>query len=389
MRLKSYYAATVESAIRLARQELGDEAMLMSSRKAPAEARHLGTYEVVFAADAESKPQPRPPAAQSQPAARAVGEAGLTAEIAQIRHQIERMSAALRRTTFHADNLDPWLDEVYSEMTAAGIDADLAFQTARKLDRKAVAADPDQTRDTLMRELARCFTVSPLLGCSPDGGRKVVALVGPSGVGKTTSLVKLAVKYGLTSRKSTQILSVDTHRIAAAEQLRSYATILGLGFQAFESVPALFQALEEHSGKDLVLIDTPGYGPADFDLASELSEYLANHPDIDTHLVLSCTTNPADLSRVTERFGVFRPAKLIFTRLDEAGTYGAIVNESVRTGLPISFLTTGQRVPDDLEPASKARIADLVLGSRSPAAWSDAAWMQAVWAGGHSTSAVA
>jgi flagellar biosynthesis protein FlhF len=165
----------------------------------------------------------------------------------------------------------------------------------------------------------------------------------------------------LTARRPTQIISMDTYRIAGADQLRSYASILGVGFQALETPVALAQAIEEHRGKDLILIDTPGYSPADLDTAADLARFLASRRDIESHLVLSASMRSADLSRVVDRFEIFRPEKLLFTKLDETEAFGPILNEAARTAKPVSYLCAGQQIPEDLEPAAKERIANLLL----------------------------
>jgi flagellar biosynthesis protein FlhF len=143
--------------------------------------------------------------------------------------------------------------------------------------------------------------------------------------------------------------------------LRSYASILGVGFQALETPCALAQAIEEHRNKDLILIDTPGHGPHDMDSAMDLARFLAGRRDIESHLVLTASMRSADLSRVVDRFEIFRPQKLLFTKLDETEAFGPILNEAARTGKPVSFLTAGQQIPEDLEPATKERILNLVL----------------------------
>ena len=381
MRLKSYYANSVEAAIRTARQELGEEAMLLNSRKTPDEARHLGLYEVVFATDQPEGAQlPAPAAAEPAPAPPGAGQAveRLSAEVEELRRQFEQISTRIARSTLQRSGcFHPWIEEVCAELSAAEVDPEIIYQIARKIGQAELAADPERTRQAVSRELQTRFSVAPL--DSTPNGRRVTALIGPPGCGKTTTLVKMAALYGLTSRRPSQILSIDTHRIGAAEQLRSFAAILGMGFEALDTVGALAQALAAHERKEWIWIDTPGYGPRDFEWAPDLAKFLASRTDIETHLVLSCAAKTTDLSRVVDRFKVFRPARLIFTRLDETSTYGPIVNEAARAKLPVSFLTNGQRIPDDLEPATARRIVELVLDgggrgedmtarSRSPAA---------------------
>jgi len=186
---------------------------------------------------------------------------------------------------------------------------------------------------------------------------------GPSGSGKTTTLVKLAVQYGLAGRRPVLLLSVDTFRIAAAAQLRSFAAILGVGLQVLENVGALAQAIQENRGKDLILIDTPGFGPADMEADCGLAQFLSSRSDIDTHLVLSSSMKAADVTRMVDRFEIFRPQRLLFTRLDETESLGPIFNEAARTGKPLSFFANGQRIPEDLEAVTWDRLVEGLLGT--------------------------
>ncbi len=376
MRMKSFYARDVRTALERAREELGPDAMLVDSRKAPPEVRHLGACEVVVATDIDDAPPEPAIAAAARAALIAPGTApaetqpvppafyaGLAAEVAELRRRMERMTASVTRSTLAASTTtlaNPELMSAFGALIESGLNAELAHALLDRVRAEGAPSDRSRLRLALAAELAGRFTTEPGLG-KPSAGQRIVALVGPCGAGKTTSLVKLAARFGLTFRRPTHIISADSYRVAACEQLRAYAAILGIGFHVAESARALAQAIEELRHKDLILIDTPGHSSKDLDASSDLAETIASHPDIDTHLVLSASMRSADLSRVADRFEVFRPAKLLFTKLDETQSYGPVINEAVRLAKPVSFLSFGQRVPEDLEPATKDRVIDLVL----------------------------
>jgi flagellar biosynthesis protein FlhF len=193
----------------------------------------------------------------------------------------------------------------------------------------------------------------------------IVALVGPPGVGKTTMLLKLAVRYGLAQRRSLQILSADVYRIAAADQLRSLCSILGIGCEVVETACALSHAIAEYRSKDLILIDTPGYTFRDVDEAADLGQALIA-ANVDTHLVLSACTKMTDLSRMARAYSCLHPTKLLFTHLDETSTFSCLANLSVESKLPLSFWGSGQLIPDDLEAAGHDRLRDLLFGGDAP-----------------------
>lgn len=377
MRLKSYFASSIEEAIGRARQELGGEAMLVNSRGALPEARHLGAYEVVFAAPSCESGAAVPSTAQestaaSKPATSAPPWERITRELAELRQQVERTALAIARTpqypTAPVPLALPRQETLTAQLVEAGADSLLARDIATRavLSLRAPSRDAEATTMDLSRaaadEIIRAVAVDPSLGRTGAQVR-VAALVGPPGAGKTTTLVKLAARYGLPARRGVQILSMDTFRVAAADQLRRLAAILGTGFQILETPRTLEQAIEEHRSKDLILIDTPGLGPRDMDAGADLADFLARSERVDTHLVLTANSKTADLADVAQRFALFRPAKLLFTRLDETTRLGSIWSLAARTGLPVSFLSCGQQIPEDLEEASVERIAEWAFGA--------------------------
>jgi flagellar biosynthesis protein FlhF len=341
MKLKSYFSGTVEAALELARKELGEEALLINTRPATAETRYLGAFEVVFGIPEVAPHSERTPTLSSGTGTNEVSQ--LRSDITSLKRELDRM-----RYSLHGPEANPPASSIPDGILQTLIDSGLDISLAQQVSRGTA--------------LDNTFRTDAALG-KTSAERAIVALAGPPGAGKTTTLAKLAARYGIASRKMPHIISADVHRIAAATQLRTLAAILGIGFDEAETPVALCQLLEEHKHKGLVLIDTPGLGPHDVDDASELARVVSAHSEIDTHLVLPACLEPTDLARISDRFQMFAPDKLLFTHMDETERYGALISESVRTSLPISFLSNGQCIPDDLEPASNALLAGLVMST--------------------------
>lgn len=358
MKLKSYFVPSVGAALMLARDELGPEAVLLEARKAPPEAQHLGHYEVVFGVGAASAA-----GGERERSAEAPMLEKLRSEVRQLRRELERMQRAVVQSSLLGGvSADPEPAAVLGRLLEAEVDADLAREVAEGV-RLRCAANGAGVEAAVLEELEKRCRADASLGAGERGPR-VVALVGPSGAGKTTALVKLAVREAIERRKPVLLVSLDNYRVAGAEQLRSFATILGAPFRYVETPAALGPVLEEARRKELVLMDTPGYGPGESEEAAELAAVLAGRQDIDCHLVLTASMRSADLRRVAERFEPFRPRKLLFTRLDETDSYGALWSLAVRLNLPVSFLSAGQRIPEDLEPASSRRLAEWLWSGR-------------------------
>ena len=195
-------------------------------------------------------------------------------------------------------------------------------------------------------------------------GRKpvVAAFVGPTGVGKTTTIAKIAGHFSLMEHRRVGIITSDTFRIAATDQIRRYGEIIGVPVRVVETPEDLQQALLQFNGYDLVLLDTAGRSPQNKEQIIHLKQLMdAARPD-EVHLVVSMTTKYIDVLSIVAKFGVVPTSRVILTKFDETRTYGLALNLSVNFGMDIAYMTAGQSVPDDLEAADPVRIAKLVVG---------------------------
>ena len=183
-----------------------------------------------------------------------------------------------------------------------------------------------------------------------SGGPKTVAFVGPAGRGKTSSLVKIAIRYGLAKQMPVRIYLAGSQAVGAAEQMAKYARILGAPFQAVESFESLHLALEGDRWRGLVLIEAAGEIPA-------MEKFFARRGEIERHLVLRADARSADIQYMVTRFAPVRPGRLLFTGVDEATDLRAVVESLVHSGIPATFLGTGPRIPGDLEEADAAKLA--------------------------------
>jgi flagellar biosynthesis protein FlhF len=375
MRIKSYFAGSVEEAMDKARRELGTEAMLMNSKKTELELRSLGAYEVVFAVMPEESRATEVrstgiPGKSAESLAAAVEARGssndLVRELAELRKQIEtvRRSVDRRPTSLpSAGPLGPDGAEMVARLRDADISEGLAVDLAAAIEKRYSRNGAAGSFEAAVRaECDQRLRFSPALVSSAAAPRAVV-FVGPSGAGKTTTLVKLALRFGLRARLPLQLLSLDTLRIGGCEQLASYARIAGIPCQALHTPAALEQAFTEFGGKKLMLIDTPGFSPADGAQIRSLAARLSCHRDlVETHLVLPATAQPRVQFATIERFANFTPAKLLFTHLDETESAGPLLETALRAGLPLSFLGNGQQVPEDIDEASLDRILGSLAG---------------------------
>lgn len=190
---------------------------------------------------------------------------------------------------------------------------------------------------------------------------KIMFFVGPTGVGKTTTIAKLAAHYSLNEGKSIGLVSADTYRIAAVEQLKTYSDILNIPLEVIYSPMEIHQAVQKLSHKDIIMVDTAGRSHKNEKQMSELQRLITEVKDKEVYLVVSCTTKNIDMKEIVETYNFLDDYKIIFTKVDEAVTFGTILNTALQTQKPVSYITTGQNVPDDIEPISVDKIISLLM----------------------------
>ena len=224
-------------------------------------------------------------------------------------------------------------------------------------------ASAEDVRKQTERVLAAALGEPETIRLRQDGKPCVVAFVGPTGVGKTTTLAKIAADFSLVQGKKVGLVTADTYRIAAVEQLKTYAEILNLPVTVVYSPSDMPAAIKAHQDKDLILIDTAGRSHRNRQQFDELRQLLQAVPYDEVFLVLSVNTGRAACQEVLEHYAFVREYKLLFTKLDETPVPGIIINARLRTGKRLSYVTAGQSVPDDLSVADPRSLAVAASGS--------------------------
>jgi flagellar biosynthesis GTPase FlhF len=314
-------------------------------------------------------------AADESDAASETDEKEETDELVAIRNTVGRMlangglSAVDRSSSESSESLGrpEALTEAYASLIAQELSRDLAERVIAvlqdELDPKSLA-DPKRVREALLAQVSALVpTAEDLEFVKPRDGRpRTIAFVGPTGVGKTTTLAKIAATMTLREGIRVGLVTADTYRIAAVDQLRTYADILGLRLEVASDPSEMRAALDRCSDLDAVLIDTPGRSQNDADRIADLRALIDAARPHETHLVLSGTAAERVLLREAEAFSTLGPDRVVLTKLDEAVTFGMLVSVVRRIGRRISWVTTGQEVPNDVERATSERLANLMLG---------------------------
>ncbi len=306
----------------------------------------------------------------ASPAISAVPEQ-LAEDVRQIHRMVDRMMR--RQAAAPAPDLPDALMQQYLALLQQEVSEELAEEVLNGVKEELT---PDQLRDVrsireaVQRRIAKLIPsdagslVSGNITRPADGRPLTIALIGPTGVGKTTTLAKLAATFKLRHKKKVAMLTIDTYRIAAVDQLKTYAEIIQVPVHVAMTPGELREKLALCRGCDVVLIDTAGRSQRDEIKLKQLNEFLDVANPHQVHLVLSGTSSQGVLMEAANRFSSVRTDRVIFTKLDEAVNFGVLLNVVRKVNKQLSYVTTGQEVPHQIEAGRSERLAGLILGEK-------------------------
>ena len=338
----------------LVREELGEDAIVLDTRSVRA-AKFMGLgareqVEVMAGVDEEPiaiLPEvKRAPVPAAAPARAEEAPEQATEQLRELWQEIRRIKNQMNASI---EEKNPWIQL----LKHSGISPEM-------LDLPVEEIAAVQDRSTLVNMLSGVLSKHT---AEPSGSGSVIALVGPTGVGKTTTLAKLAARYALQEGKRVAIITCDTFRIGGIEQIRVYARILNVPLEVVSTPADMEQAVARHSDADVILIDTIGRSQRSTLQLGELKELLAPARPTEIYLVVSAGSSPGVQMDVVRSFSVLCPNRLVISKVDESDQLGCIFSLPISTGLPITYITNGQNVPDDLQMGESHLLADLVLGA--------------------------
>lgn len=296
--------------------------------------------------------EPRPP----------VADDGLGTQLETVK---EMVSQVIRRLD-GGDPVDGYpecLKRMFNSLLDAETEEDLAKEIVAKIAELTKRAEFDNAGAVriLGTYLERMFGRAEPIDAGISG-RRICALIGPTGVGKTTTIAKLAANLSLIEKKKVALITADTYRIAAVEQLKTYGDIIGVPVEVVFTPKELKTAIEMHRDADIILVDTAGRSHKNEMQISELKGFLDAGMPTETYLVIAVNTSLRDAREALRCYEKVGFDRLVFTKLDETSHFGLMLNLTAQARKPMSYFTTGQNVPDDIEVASPQRIARLILG---------------------------
>lgn len=352
MRIKKFTAKNYADALEQVKRELGEDALIMSTRsikpESPLSGRSVANkVEITAAIEFEE-----PVAVNIEDELDMNEDDGLDMKSLIFNLLSEKGQAQTL-------GLKPSQFETFSQLVENGLEE----QLASKILKKSISENDEKPAKEKMRAMNLMKKVIPFEGeiNLQTEGPKMVAFVGPTGVGKTTTIAKVAADYAIRKNKKVALVSLDTYRLGAVDQLQIYGDIMQLPVEVAGGKNELREIVNKHSDKDLILIDTTGRSHRDKDYSRQLKEIFDAIGGVETHLVLSVTSQEKLFSKTYQQFSPVGVDRVLFTKLDEGLNFGSLFNFSVRNRVPLSYFTAGQNVPEDLEVAAPDKVISLIF----------------------------
>ncbi|RDW17818.1 flagellar biosynthesis protein FlhF [Oceanobacillus chungangensis] len=369
MKMKKYIAPTMLEAMKEIRKELGPDAVILNSQEIQ-QGGILGLFkkkriEVVAALDSVPKQRKLEEKRMVQEKKldhflpqRANNESAIVlSELKQLKKMMEYQAEKVNQYPIQ-------YQEMYQHLLYHEISSTIARQIIDALIARHEAAEITADMDTVKRDTKEL--INEMLQDIPFNSiayeKKVIQFVGPTGVGKTTTIAKIAANMILKDHKKVAFITTDTYRIAAIDQLKTYAKILNIPLEVAYSIPDYKRAVEKFHDYDVILVDTAGRNFRDEKYVRELEKSVAMQVAMDTYVVLSLTAKPQDIIEIYKQFRHLSVKEVIFTKLDETRQYGSMLNVVIDNQIGVAYVTNGQDVPDDLMKVSTERIAELLVG---------------------------
>lgn len=373
MIVKKFVARDMQEAMKRIRRELGPDAVMLGSRAV----RKKGLAGLFSPKLVEVTAVYEPAARQSAPAVQAP---------APVEKKQNGNGQDLTELGERLTQLQKTVDDFVGRMEQAGRQSpDFPREMGRLYERLLTSDVSEDVARTLLEEVAEATAKAPVTPAAAleqlilerlgepaplklkKFKRTAVMIAGPTGVGKTTTLVKLAGLFSCTQGLKVGLINTDTYRVAAWEQLKTYADIMDIPVNIAYSPGELSFALKTLENMDVVLVDTAGKSPRDEGYINELKEFLAASSVDEVLLTLSINTGARALRDIAENYAFLKECKVVVTKLDEVASWGNALNIAVYTGKPITYVTTGQSVPDDIEQMDARKIAANILGQGATA----------------------
>ncbi len=390
MQIKRFEAASTQEALLKIKNELGPDAVVLSTRKL--RSGRVPLFEVTAAVDERPESRREAPTAAGRTgvpqAAPAVSRAENGEDAAHaLRRDMEEIKTLLAESALRSfpygeflemrEMLDTFFDtmgfqrkekfpgallKIYQHLVSIGVSRPKAFLLVSTLNRNL---PPGKLQDetVLCRTAEKLLAMSIGLSYRSADRKRICAFVGPTGAGKTTTLAKVAARAVLEEKKKVGLITTDTYRIAAAEQLRTYARIMQIPIEVASDKAALRMALARLSDRDLVLVDTPGKNSAEPGYIDKLRDLFQLDAPVETSLLLPLTSSQDNLAENVARFKPVGYQSIIFTKLDESRHFGRIYNVIDQERKPVSWVTNGQNVPQDIEKIDPGRLARMIMTS--------------------------